>query len=49
MDHASYPYTLSAAPVPECREERWEWFVASVLQASERLDDLWAAVMDPAS
>lgn len=49
VDHASYPYTLSAAPVPECREERWEWFVASVLQASERLDDLWAAVMDPAS
>ena len=49
VDHENYPYSLYSAPVPECRQERWQWFVESVLQASEQLDDLWAAVMDPAS
>ena len=49
VDHASYPYALPSTPSPDCREERWEWFVESVLQSSEKLDELWAAVMDPAS
>lgn len=49
VDHANYPYQLHSEKAPESREERWRWFVESVLRASEHMDDLWRAVMDPAS
>ena len=49
VDHASYPYQLHGEGPPADRLERWRWLVESVLKASGRLDDLWRAVMDPAS
>jgi hypothetical protein len=49
VDHASYPYHLSNEPVPEDREARWRWFVKSVVGASNKADELWRSVMDPAS
>ena len=49
VEHATYPYMLSDEPMPDAKDERWKWFTGSVLQASERVDDLWRSLMDPAS
>jgi len=49
VPYATYPYPLNDSPAPEDREARWQWFVNNVMDASGKVDDLWATVMNPAS